>query len=276
MSLTHLKPMDMQALNKAQQSLHQAVQFIAIAGAHLSPPKDDDSHTNMAWDTDSESFVGNLINNRAAVALHVPSFSLKIFGPSNLELASLELHGKKREECLHWLSMALQLKQIDTEQLNLDMHYEIPDHPVMHGAAFEKADDELLSQLSIHRSIADRFAKQLLHQHEHASEARTWPHHFDHGTYIPFKFEEDDAIQSISFGYAIADSLIDEPYFYSTQWIKDGELDYDGAPELKAGKWYPKGLKGAALAISEVFHSTDAEKTIQAFLDTTTEWGLNS
>lgn len=257
-------------LNEAQLTLHHAVQFIAASGKYLLEEKADDSHTNMSWDSGNKIFYGDSINNRARVGLHVPTLSLKVTGPTGIELASLSLSGKTEQEGLLWLRQALQLKQIDASDLELKMHYEIPEHPTDEAKPFPELDSIVLEELSNHRSIADKFCNDIFSQHAKSSPARTWPHHFDHGVYVPFRFNDNgDANQSFSVGYAIADSVIGEPYFYVTQWKKDEEIVYSETPELECGKWLPEKLKGAGLALSEILKMGDQEEGIKAFLDKT-------
>lgn len=261
---------DIQKLNNAQLVLQHAVQFIAVSGKYLLEEKADDSHTNMSWDSKTEMFYGGSIDSRARVGLHVPSLSLKVSGPTGIELASFSLIGKTKEEGLIWLQQALQLKQINTTNLKLNMHYEIPSHPTDENKPFPKVDANILNELSNHRTIADQLCSDVFSQHSHASSTRTWPHHFDHGVYVPLEFDKDgNAIRSFSVGYAVADSLINEPYFYVTQWEKDTEVDYTNAPKLKYGKWLPEKLNGAALSVSDILKMSDQEKGINGFLDKT-------
>jgi hypothetical protein len=257
-------------LNKAQLTLHHTVQFIAASGKYLLEEKADDSHTNMSWDSGNKIFYGGSINNRARVGLHVPTLSLKITGPTGIELASLSLSGKTKQEGLLWLRQALQLKQIDASVLELKMHYDIPEHPTDEAKPFPELDSIVLEELANHRTNADQVCNEIFSKHANASPARTWPHHFDHGVYVPFRFDDNgEAIQSFSIGYAVADSVIKEPYFYVTQWKKEEEVEYSKTPELEYGKWFPKNLKGAGLAISDILKMDDQEKGIQTFLDKT-------
>lgn len=265
-----------QELNKVQLVLHHAVQFIAISGKYLLEEKEDDSHTNMSWDSASGSFYGDSINNRARVMLHVPTLSLKISGPTGIELASFPLVGKTKQESLIWLSQALQLKQIDTTSLKLEMHYDIPEHSTDEGGVFPNVDKDLLVELANHRSIADEFCNDVFAQNPKATPARTWPHHFDHGVYVPLEFNnEESAVRSFSFGYAVNDSLVDEPYFYVTQWVKNGKIDYTNKPDLEFGTWLPEKLKGAALPLSNILKMDNQKKGIKDFLDSTIEFSKN-
>ena len=257
-------------INKAQLTLHHAVQFIAAAGKYLLEEKDDDSHTNMSWDSKTKTFYSDSINNRARVGLHVPTLSLKVTGPTGIELASLSLSGKTKQEGLLWLRQALQLKQIDSSDLEIEMHYEIPEHPTDKAKPFPELDSTILEELANHRTIADQVCSEIFSKQAKATPARTWPHHFDHGVYVPFRFDDNgEANQSFSVGYAVADSVINEPYFYITQWKKDEEIDYSNVPELEYGNWLPEKLNGAGLSLSEILKMDDQEKGIKAFLDKT-------
>lgn len=257
-------------LNTAQLTLHHAVQSIAAAGKYLLEEKEDDSHTNMSWDAKTNTFYSDSINNRARVGLHVPTLSLKVTGPTGIELASLSLPGKTNQEGLLWLRQALQLKQIDSSGLELKMHFEIPEHPTDNDKPFPEINSVLLEELANHRTIADEVCSKIFANHAKSSPARTWPHHFDHGVYVPFKFDDKgEAIQSFSVGYAVADSVIDEPYFYVTQWKKVEKVDYSSVPELEYGQWLPEKLKGAGLALSEILKMDNQENEIKAFLDKT-------
>ena len=261
---------DIPELNKAQLSLHHAVQFIAASGKYLLEEKEDDSHTNMSWDSGNKIFYGDSLSNSARVGLHVLTLSLKVSGPTGIELASLSLTGRTKQEGLLWLRQALQLKQIDASALELEMHYDIPEHPTDKAKPFPEIDALVLNELANHRTIADQVCNEIFSKHANATPARTWPHHFDHGVYVPLRFDDNgEAIQSFSIGYAVADSVIDEPYFYVTQWKKEEEVEYSKAPELEYGKWFPKNLKGAGLAISDILKMDDQEKGIQTFLDKT-------
>lgn len=257
-------------INTAQLTLHHAVQFIAASGKYLLEEKEDDSHTNMSWDSGNMIFYGDSINNRARVGLHVPTLSLKVTGPTGIELASLSLSGKTKQEALLWLRQALQLKQIDTSALELKMHYDIPEHPTDDAKPFSEIGPSVLEELAKHRTVADQVCNEIFSKHANASPARTWPHHFDHGVYVPFLFDDNgEAIQSFNVGYAVADSVIKEPYFYVTQWKKEEEVDYSEAPELEYGTWLPEKLKGAGLALSDILEMSDQKKGIDKFLDKT-------
>lgn len=272
-SLKFSSRFDIQKINNAQLILHHAVQFIAAAGKYLLDKEADDSHTNMSWDSNMEMFYGGSINSRARVGLHIPSLSLKVSGPTGIELASFPLFGKTKDQGLIWLQQALQLKQIDTTSLELSTHYEIPEHQTDENKPFPKVADKILSELSNHRTLSDQICSDVFSKHSNASPPRTWPHHFDHGVSVPLKFDnEGNATHSFSVGYAVADSVINEPYFYVTQWKKEEEIDYSDAPKLEFGEWLPEKLNGAALSLSDILKMSDQRLGINSFIDSTIDF----
>lgn len=260
-------------INETQNTLHHASQLIGIVGKQLITQEADDGNTNMDWIPVINTFAGHMLNNRVKVGLNVPEFSLKILDAANYDVRSFSLHGKTFEEAFSWLKLELIMHGVAADNLNPGLHYEIPPHATEDGVPFRKPSDASLTELSVHRTVFHTIISEFAYDHEHASEVKTWPHHFDHGVYIPFKFDENgDAIQSFSVGYAMDDTLVDEPYLYVTQWKREGNIDYSTAPTLEQGAWQPGGLSGAALRMSDIAKSADQEATIREFIDITTSW----
>ena len=264
-------------LNEAQNTIHHASQLVGIVGKQLVPQEPDDSNTNMEWIPAINTFAGHLVTNRIKVGFNVTEFAIKLLDPANFDVRSFSLDGKTFEDAFSWLKLELVMHGVKADDLNPALHYEIPAHGTDDGEPFQKPSDAVLTELSVHRTVFDAIIKEYAAQHEHASDVKTWPHHFDHGVYIPFKFDENgDAAQSFSIGYAMDDTLVDEPYVYVTQWKKEGEIDYSSTPKLVQGEWQPGGLSGAALRFSTIVQSDDQEAVIRSFIDKTVEWSLNA
>ncbi|MEO1022815.1 MAG: hypothetical protein AAFW89_09730 [Bacteroidota bacterium] len=264
-------------LNEAQNQLHYAVQFIALAGKYLTATAEDDSHTNMAWNHQLSQFEGRVIDDKIKIVVHLPSFSLRIVSEDDHLLCTLELNKKPFQEVFDWMKERLPDFDVDTSLLERTMHFELPDHPVGHVSPFQMPDDELLNQLALHRSNSQRLLESVASPFEQASEIRTWPHHFDHGISIPLELDSTGAVlRSFSVGYAIHDTLVDEPYVYVTQRKKDEVISYDDAPELAFGQWLPEKLQGAVLPFSELTTVDYQQEKIVRFIDQTTEWWMET
>jgi len=89
------------------------------------------------------------------------------------------------------------------------------------------------------------------------SEINIWPHHFDTGVYYSITEANGESIQAIGGGLAIADSMIDEPYFYLYGWAKEGTIDYSSAPSNTSGQWLTEGWQGAVLRASDISNIED-------------------
>jgi len=271
-----LDSFDQNELNKAQKQLHKGIQFLAIAGKFLVSQRADDSHTNASWNSDKGFFLSNVIQNRVAVALSIEQFELRVTDETGIPIYTLHLHHKSVAEVLDWLKKSLGNEFVGSEKLKLKLHYDLP-FPFNDSTKFEQPELDLLHQLSLHRTNFDYIFKRIAAHFDYASAVRTWPHHFDHGVYIPFKFDENgNPLQSLSMGYAIHDTLINEPYLYLTQWAKNLGINYSDVPLLKSGLWMPDKLNGAALSLSEIIQSPNQRQIILNFLNNTLQWSLSA
>jgi len=244
---------DVVHLNEATDQLHYAAQFIAITGKHLAENKSDDSHTNMGWL--QNAFTGHLLkdNPDRLVALEVPSLSLQIHDTQHQVINEFPLVGKSRNEGLAWLQQELSKSGVDTSTLSLQLHYDIPTHPLQEDGQFQAMPEAYMNFCKV-RSLGQMVIDSFAANFEHASSIRTWPHHFDLGAYIPIKIDATGEAQtSISLGLAIHDETIEEHYFYITHWKKEGSIDYNQLPDLPSGSyWNRNPWTGAVLKLSDI------------------------
>lgn len=264
-------------LNETTNQVHYAAQFLAAAGKAFVENQADDSHTNMAWHQETETFMGHPFaqNPDLHLALKVEGLQLEIHNAQHKVLDQFSLIGRSLAEGESWLKEALKKQNIESESFTLKLHYDIPDHPLAHGARFEALTHEDYQTFSKVRTISDIVLPQHLKQFENASSLRTWPHHFDHGTFIPLKVDEQgNLLQSIGLGLAIHEAIIPEYYFYITHWSKEGGIDYSNLPDLPSGgEWYQGAWTGAILKVSQFANADEAainlfiKEAIQASLD---------
>ena len=103
------------------------------------------------------------------------------------------------------------------------------------------------------------------------SEINIWPHHFDTGVFYPVTVVNNETTQSIGAGFAMADTMINEPYFYLYGWTKDGKIEYKEATDLEAGKWLTEGWQGAVLRTSEF----NTIKEVNSFFEASYQFLIN-
>ena len=212
--------------------LHWASQLLSAAADAKLDKAEDDSHSNLDWDSASSSMVG-----RAGCSIDVNQFKL-MHGA-----AEYPLQGQSLEAARHWLS----------ESLSSDLSfrdYDMPDHPVSSGAAFSVETEQLNS---ISEWLA--FAKKSL---EPYGALRIWPHHFDLGFWNP----GDDG-KSVGGGFSLGDSNVVQPYFYLNPY---GIERPDALPNLAAGHWTGHWF-GAVLTAEEMGNAGERAEIVQSYLD---------
>jgi hypothetical protein len=83
------------------------------------------------------------------------------------------------------------------------------------------------------RAQANQACFQFLGHVQKQAEVRIWPHHFDTGVYLEF-----NAQVGIGFGLAIADSMIDKPYYYLVGYpLGSKSWNWQEVIALKTGTW---------------------------------------
>lgn len=95
------------------------------------------------------------------------------------------------------------------------------------------------------------------------SDIRIWPHHFDTGTYYSLKDQ-----RAIGAGWAIEDSLCDNPYLYIYGWSGDTSLNYEQVPGLGVGRWLiTEGWQGAIVESEELSGRDNQTEALQSFME---------
>lgn len=265
-----LEHFDKELLNREIMLQHHAVQFIARPGKHLIPEKADDSHTNMEWHAPISSYVGNHLPHYLMVGLKIPDLRLILYNENYDFLYSLELPGLTGKEIFKWLNEALLANKVEPQSLKYDLHYKIPEHEKYDNVPFHEPQTEIAEATAALRTNANKILEEWAERETLAEPVKIWPHHFDTGTFFPYYDNAGNMTKSIGLGLAIADELVDEPYFYVNHWMTDEMKEY---PELKPpgdGHWIINDWKGSVLpysAVSAYDSAEEQEKAVRKFFD---------
>jgi hypothetical protein len=239
-------------LADALMQQHHASQFIAMAGRHLVPQEPDDSNTSMEYDIEKEMLVGKPLPNGFRLALNLVELTIKVLSSNLKSVSSFSLVNQTKKQAFDELKGMLAGMDVDVSGFKPDLHYEIPKHPLDEGATFSVKDKSYFQENVRHRHNAGIILSEISKQLKKAAAVKVWPHHFDTGSYIPLAFNKRrEVTRSIGIGWAIPDSMVNEPYFFVSYWPPESANVFDTLPPLKAGTWLTGEWKGGVYKLSD-------------------------
>ena len=213
-------------------------QFIAMTGRHLIEQRDDDSNTSMGYNSWRQSLIGEALPGNIRTALNLSDLSISFLHEDSVIQPVISLPGLDRNSVFSSLLQILNNMGVNTNNLKNELHYDLPEHKMLHGAAFTYDHPDLIQENIAYRHNAEYILNEVVSDFEDSEAIRIWPHHFDTGTLIPLAYNsKGELTQSAGLGWAIPDGMIDEPYYYLSIWSKD-PIEYPTRmPLIKKGKW---------------------------------------
>lgn len=251
------KPWDKEFSN-AWQIVHQAVQFLAITGKSVFPPRFDDSHTSFLWDFDKHCFASGWMHGKRTLRLE--------FDPCNLDMhlvpygepaiGSFSLVGKTKKEIYALLRGLLSSGGLKMEHFITDMHYDLPAHEVCSGGRYAIHDKTLHAELAKHYSNAYLVLHMLNGKAPGGASILCWPHHFDLSIQLNLAREGGTSPAKIEVGFAPANPDAREPHFF-VRLLHPADCDV-ACVRLKYGQWYPPPRTGTVLLLSKILTKKSA------------------
>ncbi len=261
--------------NRTDRVMHTVSQYLARISKSYLDQKDDDSHTNLGFDS-----IGNRVTGRwiqSGLRKYLPAIELAPLALIWLDelfsrLYTIPLAGRPGSAVEEDIRNSLAKTGLDPLELKDQMHYEIPAYP---------ETKEIIPELtpggtaiwSQYRGLANSAAVELLGFIQGESEIRIWPHHFDTGIYV-----NTVGGTGLGFGLAMEDKIGGSPYFYIAAYPGEGEIEYHGLPALNTGEWIiSDSWKGAVLPLSSLkpFALENDRIALRQFIKLTTSWYLN-
>jgi len=254
------------AINTAIIQFHEAAQFLAMLTHAFLPNASDDSHNNLLWQDGglkSRTISGK---NDFYAQLNYSNFSIDLCTPEGKVLHSIALDYNGLEKVNTAVSTALEQMGFDKNKFKPITHFEIPDHPIKNGDTFSKPDSEVIAAIINLRTQAQKTLEFFASHIKEGLEVRVWPHHFDTGVYGTLDNQKD----GIGMGWAIADSIHDEPYFYLSPYTNRQTVNYENERKWQGpGLFIQNSFTGATLSLDN-YQSLTAEaqeKIIFSFFD---------
>lgn len=234
-------------MNSIERQVHLASQYLAAAGISFLDKEEDDSHTNLGFNTDGGYLETHpLSDNNDKLILNYKNFNLE--WRSNNTSNSFKLEGATHKEVVDWISQ-MSRSFIDKEY-SYEFHYDLP-YVVNDDSVFELSNPGTVQELMHLRILAQFILEKVDGDYNLNASIRIWPHHFDTGIYSALP--ESDV--TVGFGLATPDTVCDSHYLYITGY-KDGEvLDTSNFDKLSIGEWKSDGFIGAVLNTNHIVES---------------------
>jgi hypothetical protein len=227
-----------------EKQMHLASQYLAAAGLSFVKKQDDDSHTNLGFNTEKGiMYTRALSDNGDQLILNYNTFSLDWKGIH--KTSSIALNGKTHKAIVEWLSNSAQ-KAIG-KSYEYAFHYDLP-YAISDNFTFNLKTANRLKELLENRTLAYSIIEEFITTNNLKSEIRVWPHHFDTGAFVIF---DNDSGLSIGLGFAIPDAVNQEHYFYIGGYKGHDSIDTSNFTELTNGHWSNEGFVGGILSISK-------------------------
>lgn len=227
-----------------KKQMHLAAQYLAAAGISFLDKKDDDSHTNLGFNTENNCLETHVLSeNNDQLLLSYESFSL--IWKSNSGRIDFNLNEATHKEILFWIKETAQTFLNKEYQYNL--HYELP-YAIEDSFAFKLSSKKELNTLIQIRFLVQKSLEKINETLQLNTSIRIWPHHFDTGIYTPLP----NSSNAVGQGLAIPDNVCDEHYLYASGYNENGQIDTSQFNDLSKGYWSSKGFIGAVLPITGI------------------------
>ena len=262
----------MKHYTKTDQHLHWICQIIAKANRTFVPKKEDDSHTNLYFDSLGNRIVGrwvNTINGDILFTLNLANQQIEIVDSSNQIIASVKTISCNIKDVEKNIEELLPTLGLNADGFSADLHFEIPNYEFA-KEAIPAIDETALNEWKYIRKIANEACMLLLGHLQASEEIRIWPHHFDTGLYtvLPNNI-------GLGFGFAMEDEMAGAPYYYMSGYPISGSINYENLPSGKGWKWeLGEDWKGAILPMNQLETQSELEqkRMLNDFLIATVNW----
>ena len=246
--MPNLRPMNkwIENYNYIDHRLHLLCQVIAKLNRTFVAPEEDDSHTNLAFNDAMSVISGRWIRTPQANMLmlfSIAKLEYWIYSDQHRILATIPATGLNLSEIEDHFELKLKDIGVDPKQFKEPLHFEINDYPFAEKR-FEPFSEEQVASWQMYRMLANQACGVFLSKFKQEGEIRIWPHHFDTGVYFEYNSNLD-----FSFGWAMQDGLLGQPYYYFSPYAKnDYAINWENLPDLDYGHWHiSEEWKGAVL-----------------------------
>lgn len=251
-------------LREARDQVHWALQALPSASRAFMEHSTDACHESVTVSPEGRFVSANLGWGRR-LALEAKTLTLFDTDEGSQELARFPLVGRSLAEAVEWIKERFAEFDLRGGAPPAIPDYDLPEHPVAGGAAFEAPDEAAIAELLAWYAHASRELQAAFVHEAGAGALRLWPHHFDLAGMLslPAQNEATEA-RSIGLGFTPGDAVEPAPCFYALPWPppKDCSL----LEKLDAGSWNHEGWTGAILRYAEITAAGSPGEQVRCFL----------
>ena len=253
-------------LNQADRTFHSLAQLIALTGTNQLAIQIDDSQANIIWNSDQARLEGNpfeRMGQQLRLVIDLPTFSLQFLDENDKPIDTFYAYNKTPTQATDWWWAVMRSWGFNpTKPLN----YQLEVTPVALDTQYSRPAKQ--REWAYWRTMANQKLAELNSISGRSSDIRIWPHHFDTGIYYSILDEQGQERAAIWAGYAIADGVSTEPYFYLSGYDRKYPIDFTTTDKLMIGQWLSRpDWQGACLPVSQI---TEPEQITQFLADSYT------
>jgi hypothetical protein len=272
----HLRSSPPTGLDAARALAHRAAQLVTMAARVNLSAVADDSHSNLGWGPETQSFASHPLDagdTQIQVALSINPLRLDLTR-NGQRSKSLKLDGLSHANALDWLDTQLVRVGLAAASQST-LPYDLPED-VSNLATYDVVDigDQLTSLAAwfdtAHGVLSD-FVSGLIDIRRGAGPVRCWPHHFDMATYVELEQGPSEMARGIGVGMSPGDESYNQPYFYVNPWPHLEPTNLPPAPQ--PGHWHRTGFVGAIATGAEILHLGDIQSELSQFVTNAFEIG---
>lgn len=258
------------ALVKARNLAHHAVQWPTRAARANLPAAPDDSHSSLDWDAGLGALLSQpLATKGGAIRIGLGLADLRLMvvrGPA--AGATFTLNGKSDAEAGEWVDASLKAAGLAPAS-DVKLPYDMPDHAVAKGARYgvgaeAAAIAELARWFGAAADALGEAGARLRNIRPGPGPIACWPHHFDIATVIQLEAGPAESARSIGIGLSPGDEFYAQPYWYVSPSPK---LDASALPPPPVpGHWHTQGFTAAVATGADTLKLGDRRRDLLEFI----------
>ena len=256
--------------NQTDKRIHYLVQILAKAGRTFVEKEENDSHTNLYFNSEKSWIETHPIHSpkgKVKLVLRITDFCMLWIDAKEDIIQTVSTVKKLQHEVEKQLEKGVNEIGLTQEGFSVAMHYELPEYSFI-GQPFQMINKHQLDDWKAWRTLGNEACEKVLRILDVDGSVRIWPHHFDTGIYVSATKN-----LSIGFGFAMEDEIAGMPYFYMAAYPSEWKLEYKNLPDLGKGSWeIGEGFKGSILPITELKEIAEA---LDLYIEKSMEWFLS-